>query len=381
MNTSAPGLENDFLIIGLIAAIGVLYSAYKLVEALRHGFSIRHQVYFSLVGTTFVLTLALTAALAIRTMAVWDRTNWSQALDTVLWLAPEVAFLVLVLTGAAALSAIFLGRLVAQPVERLTQASLRVAAGERQATLPLPRGREVRELTQAFESMRRELEQRHIVEQLAADLSHELKNPVASIRASAEVLEQAIGEDEEAARRFAHRILEASARLDTLTHDLLDLARLEATGLADPEAPVDLVAVIHGAAAAQRSLAKTAEVELLVELPAEARTAGDAIWLSRAVENLLANAIAFSPAGSTVRVTLDEGKEGWELAVRDTGAGVESSIREQVFERFVGSRHGEGGTGLGLAIVRAVAEAHGGGAQLRESSGDGSCFALCLPRG
>ena len=287
--------------------------------------------------------------------------------------------MVLVLTGAAAVSAMIIGRTLARPIERLTRASLRIAAGERQAALPLPRGKEVRELTRAFEAMRRELEQRNAMERLASDLSHEIKNPVASIRASAEVLQDAIGEDDAAARRFARRIMEASLRLDALTRDLLDLTRLEAKGLADPAGTADLAQVVSLAAKAQRPVAQAADVELALQLPDRAEIRGHPRWLQAATENLLSNAISFSPASGQVQVRLAASPEGWELTVRDQGPGVDPALRDRLFERFVGSRHGEGGCGLGLAIVRAVAEAHGGEAELRESGEQGSCFVLALP--
>src|SRR5205823_11604117 len=120
------------------------------------------------------------------------------------------------------------------------RAAGRVAAGERQAPLPEPRGREVRALTKALESMRRELEERHALETFVADLSHELKNPVAAIRASAEVLTEGAADEPETARRFARRIQESSDKLQQLTQDLLSLARLEARGIEQPARPIDL---------------------------------------------------------------------------------------------------------------------------------------------
>ena len=95
--------------------------------------------------------------------------------------------------------------------------------------LPPPFGREVRTLTQAVESMRRELEGRHLAEKLAADLSHELKNPVAAIRAAAEVLMDGALDEPEAARRFVSRIAEATQRLQGILNNLLMLTRLQAS--------------------------------------------------------------------------------------------------------------------------------------------------------
>src|SRR6266850_1569840 len=169
--------------------------------------------------------------------------------------APKVALLAFMFAVASAALAMLIGGAVAAPIERLTHAAQRVAAGERQAPLPEPRGREVRELTHALESMRRELEERHALENFVADVSHELKNPVAAIRASAEVLTEGAADEPETARRFALRIRESADKLQQLTQDLLSLARLEARGIEPKDHPVDLCAVAREAVDAQGPMA------------------------------------------------------------------------------------------------------------------------------
>jgi signal transduction histidine kinase len=293
--------------------------------------------------------------------------------------APKVALLALMFAVASAAIAMLIGGAVAKPIERLTRAAQRVAAGERQAPLPEPRGREVRELTHALESMRRELEERHALETFVADVSHELKNPVAAIRASAEVLTEGAADEPETARRFALRILEGADKLQQLTQDLLSLARLEARGIEAPS-PVDLCAIARQAADAQAPTAAARKVRLELKADGAAPVRGDPIWLRRAVENLIGNAVQHSPAGGSVALHVAPDAHGWLVTVHDQGPGVDPAIRERLFERFATTRHGEGGTGLGLAIVRAVAELHGGRAQLRDTSPRGSVFALSLPR-
>src|SRR2546429_2623011 len=294
--------------------------------------------------------------------------------------APKVALLALMFAVASAALAMIIGGAVAVPIERLTRAAKRVAAGERQAPLPEPRGREVRELTHALESMRSELEERHALENFVADLSHELKNPVAAIRASAEVLTEGAADEAETARRFALRIRESAEKLSALTQDLLSLARLEARGIEARPRKVDLCAIAREAVEAQASLAGARGVRVELHAPDSAPLRGDPVWLRRALENLLGNAVQHSPQGGRVLVEVAPGQSGWEATVADEGPGVDPAIREKLFERFATTRHGEGGTGLGLAIVRAVAELHGGRAELRETGPRGSVFALSLPR-
>jgi two-component system, OmpR family, sensor histidine kinase CreC len=294
--------------------------------------------------------------------------------------APKVALLTLMFAVASAVLAVLIGGAVAIPIERLTRAAQRVAAGERQAPLPEPRGREVRELTRALESMRRELEERHALETFVADLSHELKNPVAAIRASAEVLTEGAADEPETARRFALRIRESADKLQQLTQDLLSLARLEARGVEMRDEPVDFARIVREAVDAQAPLAQARAVALEVSSSSEARVRGDPVWLRRALENLLGNAIQHSPSGSRVTVEIGGDPQHLVATVRDQGAGVDDAIRGRLFARFATTRHGEGGTGLGLAIVRAVAELHGGKAELRESGPAGAAFSLSLPR-
>ena len=295
--------------------------------------------------------------------------------------APKVALLALILAVASALVAMLIGGAVAGPIERLTRAAEHVAAGQRQAPLPEPRGREVRALTHALESMRSELEERHSLETFVADLSHELKNPVAAIRASAEVLTEGAADEPQTARRFALRIRESADKLQALTEDLLSLARLEARGVAKSPEPVDLCGIAREAADALAAVAAARRVRLEVRATdGLARVRGDPIWLRRALENLLGNAVQHSPEGGSVVVAVAPAGEGRFVAtVSDEGPGVDAAIRDRLFERFATTRHGAGGTGLGLAIVRAVAELHGGRAALRTTGPHGSVFAVELP--
>ena len=293
--------------------------------------------------------------------------------------APKVALLALMFAVASAALAMLIGGAVAGPIERLTRAAERVAAGERQAPLPEPRGREVRALTHALESMRRELEERHALENFVADVSHELKNPVAAIRASAEVLTEGAADEPETARRFALRIREGADKLQQLTQDLLSLARLEARGIEPKDEPVDLCAIAREVVDAQAPTAAARHVRVELKASGSSRVRGDPVWLRRALENLVGNAVQHSPDGERVELEISGGAQ-CVAQVRDHGPGVDPAIRERLFERFATTRHGDGGTGLGLAIVRAVAELHGGRAELRETGPRGSVFSLSLPR-
>jgi two-component system, OmpR family, sensor histidine kinase CreC len=287
--------------------------------------------------------------------------------------APTVLVISVVLGAAAAIAAMWIGRAIALPIERLTEFSERVSAGERTAAPPAPFGREVTRLARSLDSMRRQLEGRPFVETFAADLSHELKNPVAAIRASAEVLEESALEEPEAARRFVARIREATARIERLLGDLLSLARIEARGAEG----FDAVDVATLAASCIDSLGDASErVELRQN--GDTRVRGDASWLTRAIQNLVDNALVHAEPGSKIEIHARRDDKQVLVAVQSRGA-VPPHVRERIFRRFVTTRADKGGSGLGLAIVRAVAEAHAGSVELFSAGPPLVEFRLRLP--
>lgn len=286
--------------------------------------------------------------------------------------APTVLVISLLLCFVAALAAIWIGHMIAGPIEALTRFAGEVSAGRTRAVPPPPTtGREVMRLTQSIDSMRRQLEGRPFVEAFAADLSHELKNPVAAIRAAAEVLEESALEEPEQARRFVRRIREAVARIERLLGDLLSLARIEARG-------VEGFARLNFSRLVQEVIAGLeARGRLAVTLERGLHVRGDSGWLTRAVNNLIDNGLIH--ADGVVQVQLQAIEQHVLLQVRNPGT-IDKHTRSRLFGRFVTTRADKGGSGLGLAIVRAVAEAHRGKIRLIESGPPDVCFELRLPR-
>jgi signal transduction histidine kinase len=289
--------------------------------------------------------------------------------------APTVLVISLVLGAAAALAAGWIGRAIARPIEAMSAFSERVSSGERTAAPTAVFGREVTRLARSIDSMRRQLEGRPFVETFAADLSHELKNPVAAIRASAELLEEGAIDEPENARRFIARIREATERIERLLGELMSLARIEARG-AETVEPVELVQLVETAVRGFYPERVRVDVEGLAQGDSSVR--GDPTWLSRAISNLLDNAFVHSPPQTPIEVRVSRAESGVVLTVRSSGA-IPRHVRTSLFRRFVTTRADKGGSGLGLAIVRAVAEAHGGSVELAEPGPPQVTFRLALP--
>jgi signal transduction histidine kinase len=211
--------------------------------------------------------------------------------------------------------------------------------------------------------------------------SHELKTPVASIRAAAETLRDAAADDPPAVRRFADQLEREAMRLQRIVADLLDLSRLE-TG-SDLEDRVRLDVVAMDEVARLREPADEAGISLQLEADGVPSVHGSERDLALLIRNLVDNAIRYTKPGGDVAIRITGDNERVEVRVSDTGVGIPTRDLPRVFERFYRvdrARSREtGGTGLGLAIVKHVAENHGGTVDLRSELGNGSTFIVTLP--
>jgi two-component system sensor histidine kinase ChvG len=243
---------------------------------------------------------------------------------------------------------------------------------------------EIGELADAFNTLLEALEERKKANQaFMADIAHEIKNPVAAIKAAAERLDQAhLGEEGVSrelsagrAERLAKVLDDSSQRLDGLVSRFLELARAEA-GLPDEaRQPVELDRIIE--ALLERFRADVRYAGLVFEADIEPVCIdGAAGHLETTLRNLLENAASF--AESTVRVELASDGEQAILSVSDDGPGIAAEDVPHVFDRFFSRRHDQGGTGLGLAMVRAVVEAHRGRIEVSSAEDEGTRFVVYL---
>jgi two-component system OmpR family sensor kinase len=213
-----------------------------------------------------------------------------------------------------------------------------------------------------------------------SDAGHELRTPLAAVRGYAELMRRGAGADPAAAADAAARIEASASRMGLLVEDLLLLASL------DEERPlardvVDLRSVVDEAVA--EAATSGADHHWEVEGPESVRVVGDATRLHQAVANLLANARAHTPAGTTVRTTVGVEDTVAVIIVSDDGPGFPPSLIPRATERFTrgdeSRSRATGGSGLGLAIVRAVVEAHGGALTVTNGDPGGAVIRIALP--
>ena len=218
-----------------------------------------------------------------------------------------------------------------------------------------------------------------------ANVSHELKTPLTSIRGFVETLLDGALEDPDNNRRFLDKIDTNVRRLGSLVSDLLSLARIESADQAPSLIRIDWRAVTDACVRRQEAHARTKDIELDFEhLGDGAAVLGDEEALTQVVDNLLDNALKYTPRGGRVGVTLSTLETRMRLEVRDTGIGIPAKDLERIFERFYRvdkARSRElGGTGLGLSIVKHLVTSLEGEISVTSEVGEGSTFVIELQR-
>lgn len=282
--------------------------------------------------------------------------------------------LLAVALGTGALASAWIARQLAA-LRRYAQA---VTAGKR-AVLPRSVG-EFAELGQALETMRTRLEDRQYVERYVQSLTHEMKSPLAAIRASAELLEQPLAAPDQA--RFASSIRAQSERLSRMIERMLALAEVEHRRRLPEPLPLDVATLLHEAVEDARTRLEARQQRIALHVDAGARVVGDAFLLRQAIDNLLDNAAEFGPAQGTIEVGARADGDEVAIEVADRGPGIPDYAQDRVFERFFSLPRPDGGhrsSGIGLSFVAQVAELHRGSATLRNRDGGGACATLRLP--
>jgi two-component system sensor histidine kinase ChvG len=262
---------------------------------------------------------------------------------------------------------LFLARTIVQPLQLLVRAAQRVRLGrDREVVVPrLPeRGDEIGLLARAVSDMSAALRQRiDAVETFAADVAHEIKNPLASLRSAVETLGKV---DDPALRQELTRIAAHDVRrIDRLVTEIADASRIDAELTRTRFEPVDVIALTEAIARSRAERGADGPATLVLRHARKrCRVLGDPARLERVLVNMLDNAASFSPPGGEIELVTDTQAGRVQIAVSDEGPGIPVDAREKVFERFHSDRpEGEdfgSHSGLGLAIARTIVLAHDG---------------------
>jgi signal transduction histidine kinase len=307
--------------------------------------------------------------------------------------APSLALTALgLLLAGTAIMAFFVFNPVRRRLQTLEHAADAIGRGVTGVRAPEDGGDEVSALARTFNRMAVELERRmqelqeadRARRQLLADVSHELMTPLTAMRgyletlAMPEVVRRADDRD-----RYLRIVSEETSRLEAIVGDLLDLARVEGSGVALQRAPVRVEMLFGRAAERHEPALREKGIALDVQIAADATlVAGDERRLEQAVQNLVANAVRHTPVGG--RVTLSAGRVNGRVRLRieDTGPGIPAEHLSRVFDRFyrvdAARDQTSGGSGLGLSIVRAIVDRHGGTVAVSSEPGKGARFDVLL---
>lgn len=325
----------------------------------------------------------------------------SQSTERILQAVSEVRLVIFRVILASLLAAVVLTVLlattIARPLARLRDEAQSIVDRRGRLTGDFggsQRSDEIGELARSLEQLTRRL-RHHLgaTEAFASDVSHELKNPLASIRSAVEMLEDA--ETPAERQRFEGIVLREVARLEGLLSGVREIGSIDAQMESEPMQPVSLGALTEAVVEGYRLRDGGVPVELaLPAVPLAVEATPER--LAQVVENLLDNAASFSPPGGRVHIAVeplraDGGRDAVRLSVEDEGPGIAPDHLERIFDRFFsyrgnghgghGGKGGRGGhTGLGLAIVRAVVEGYGGTIRAENRFQGGARFEVTLPR-
>ena len=280
------------------------------------------------------------------------------------------------------------------PLAALSSITRKMAQGDLEVRAPVSRRDEIGRLAEQFNHMAGSLQQsftalaadRDALRRFAADASHELRTPIAALKTFNELLLDQVQEDMQARQEFLQESQQQIERLDWLTHNLLQLSRLDSGVLQMDFAAHNLVELVNGVVNSFLPQAKEKGISLTVFTPdGEISALSDRRWIEQAVGNLVSNALKFTPAGGEVKVGVSAHYDAphpdtAEVWVEDNGVGITADDLPHIFERFYRAKTTqEKGNGLGLAIAKAIILAHHGQIEASSQPGKGSRFWFRIP--
>ena len=322
----------------------------------------------------------------------WSLLSTENATDITQIVRSERATLgivILVVALVSILLSLFLARTIVRPLRRLAQAAVRVRLGRaREVTVPrLPsRNDEIGLLARSLSDMSIALRQKiDSTEAFAADVTHELKNPIASLRSALEGLGSIT--DPELQKQLIGIANDDVRRIDRLISDISDASRIDAELANTHFEAVDLGEMVEQLLSSREQRHANGDTQIAFAKPKKSSAIifGDDIKLERVIENLLDNAVSFSPPNAVIEISATQTGEHVLIRVTDNGPGVDLADRSAIFDRFHSDRPEQEDfgkhSGLGLAIAKTIIEGHNGAISVknRTDGASGACFEIMLP--
>lgn len=292
--------------------------------------------------------------------------------------------------AGAALLALGIGTLLAwratRPLRELSDTARRILeTGDLSARVPGGEGTgELAALVQQFNTLlAKNADHVRVLRETLDNLAHDLRTPMTRLRGAAELALRQEGSDADRVREALADCVDEADRLRQLLEALLDISAAEGGALRLSREPVDLRGLVERAADLYREVAEEKRIELHLEQPAAAVVDGDPMRLGQAINNLVDNALKYTPEGGRVTLAVAAGGDAATVTVRDNGPGVPAAEREAIFRRLYRSdaSRSQRGLGLGLSLVKAIVELHGGTVAVADAPGGGAEFTVRIPRG
>jgi signal transduction histidine kinase len=307
----------------------------------------------------------------------------SQALSIWADFARPFVWAGLVALAVSVLIAVVLARSVYVPIRRVTNAAEEIARGKYEQQVPVDGPKEVKGLAKSFNLMSKQVKHsQQMLRDFVADVSHELRSPLTSIKGFAQAMVDGTAKGKEAQLKAATVIEDESKRMMRLVEELLEFSRLESGQVTMVKESVDLKELLQQCYEVFSMHAEEKGIKLKIDIEPLPPVIGDIDRLEQVFSNLLDNALKHTPKGGDVSIIARNANPNFaEISITDTGPGIPAEQMRHVFERFYRAdpKAGKPGAGLGLAIARQIVLAHGGDITAKSKLGKGTEFLVRLP--
>ena len=374
---------NELWLMAAFLSITAVISALVSYTAYRMGWLYRSPT----IRWTLILGYILASVLTFINVWMTARLMFASKHDLLL-----ATVLLIFASGIAIALGIFLSTALTDRIRELDRAAQSIAEGNLDTRID-PEGQdEISDLSKTFNQMadqlqtaaRKQTEAETLRRDLIAWVSHDLQTPLTSIRAILEALADGMVDDPETVKRYLRTAQKDVAALSILIDDLFQLAQLDAGGLKLDRANNSITDLVSDTIESFSTLASKKEIQLIGDVGPDI----DPVWMDaerigRVMNNLVNNAIQYTPNRGRVEVTVASSADDTIVKVTDSGEGISQGDMQLIFERFYrgekSRNRATGGAGLGLAIARGIVEAHGGTIAVTSNPDEGTCFSFTIP--